>query len=215
MAVGETAWEAAVRIVAGVLLFGATLAAVGIFATRAGQAADGRVDPDAPIRTGRFDSDALLASMAYDPPAVQPSARRLIDQAMSLPPPEVRMALRETAQALSEPAGNPVDDAAAQVREFMVRIGPKEEDRRRGRWFVFVAGSGDAFGLNLIREGDRKIRRAGWSVEKLAEFGKAQVGVGYRKGIRQVSLTASRREIGAYGLSQEDTVVGVSVSVKP
>lgn len=212
------------RVVAGAVLFCVTVLTAGVLASRAGRADDGRVptDPDLPIRTGRYD-EGLLARMAYEPPAVMASARTL-----SLPDikfgslPEMRLSLNDAAEVPASLAIAPIpaarrsiDDAAGEVRQFLVRIGPKAQDRKKGRWFVFAAGSGDAFGLNLIRDPEKGLRRAGWSVEKLAEFGKAQVGVGWRRGPTQVSLAASRREIGAYGISQEDTVVGVTVSVKP
>lgn len=100
-------------------------------------------------------------------------------------------------------------------RALLVRIGPSQQDAKRGRWFVFAAGSGKAFGLNLIRDPVQGWRRAGWSVERLAEFGKVQLGLGWRKGPTQVSVAASRREIGAYGLSKNDTVVGLTFSIKP
>lgn len=88
------------------------------------------------------------------------------------------------------------------------------EESRKGRWYLFAATSGDAFGFNLFgdpaRSGTRKNR---WSVEKLAEYGKAQLGVGWRKGSTQVSVAATQREIGAYGYSREDTVFGVSFTI--
>lgn len=218
------------RVVAGVALFSVSVLAAATMAVRAGVANDGRVpdDPDLPIRTSRFD-DGLMAAMSYDPPTVQASAGGLSMPSLSLPSlqalggrPEFQIALRQpsavgpAAIAPMPSAYRPIDDAAGEVKEILLRIGPKEEDRNKGRWFVFAAGSGEAFGLNLIRDGGKgRLRRAGWSVEKLAEFGKAQVGVGWRRGSRQISLAASRREIGAYGITQEDTVVGVTVSIKP
>jgi len=99
------------------------------------------------------------------------------------------------------------------MKRLTLRIGPTASVRKKGRWFIFAAGSGEAFGLNLVRDPIRGWKPAGWSVEQLAEFGKAQLGIGWRKGARQVSLSAARREISAYGLSREDTVVGVTFSV--
>jgi hypothetical protein len=109
----------------------------------------------------------------------------------------------------------PRADALIDTHALMVRLGPTPNDAKRGRWFVFAAGSGKAFGLNLIRDPVAGWRQAGWSVERLAEFGKVQLGLGWRKGASQVSVAASRRELGAYGLSREDTVFGVSFSLKP
>jgi len=100
------------------------------------------------------------------------------------------------------------------AKQLLLSIAPEPADRTKGRWFVFAAGSGEAFGLNIIRDPVRgSWRRTGWSVERLAEFGKAQLGVGWRQGDRQVALSAARREIGIYGYKREDTVVGVTFTV--
>lgn len=99
-------------------------------------------------------------------------------------------------------------------KKLLVSIGPAPADRKKGRWFVFAAGSGEAFGLNLIRDPVKGgWRRAGWSVERLAQFGKAQLGVGWRQGNRQVAISAARREFGIYGYKREDTVFGVTFTV--
>lgn len=85
---------------------------------------------------------------------------------------------------------------------------------RKGRWFLFAASSGDAFGVNLFGDPAKSGRkRSSWSVEKLAEFGKIQLGIGWRKGPMQISGVATRREIGAYGYQREDTVFGLSFTV--
>lgn len=99
------------------------------------------------------------------------------------------------------------------VKRLTLRIGPSDSVRKKGRWFVFAAGSGEAFGLNLVKDPLRGWRPAGWSVEKLAEFGKAQLGIGWRRGSQQLSASVARREISAYGLSREDTIVGISFTV--
>lgn len=98
-----------------------------------------------------------------------------------------------------------------EVRRLLMRVGPSQDASGKGRWFVFVAASGDALGLNLGRDPEKGLRGR-WSVERLAEFGKAQLGVGWRKGRQQIALSAARREIGAYGVSREDTVVGVNIT---
>lgn len=81
---------------------------------------------------------------------------------------------------------------------------------KKGRWFAFAATSGDALGFNF---GDKGRKGQRWSVEKLAEYGKAQIGLGWRKGPMQISAAATQREIGAYGYSREDTVFGLSFTV--
>jgi hypothetical protein len=129
------------------------------------------------------------------------------------PPAGVRGRTFSARNAAAPPT--PRADSLIDTHALLVRLGPKPADAKRGRWFVFAAGSGKAFGLNLIRDPVAGWRQAGWSVERLAEFGKVQLGLGWRKGATQMSVAASRREIGAYGLSREDTVFGLSFSLKP
>jgi hypothetical protein len=100
----------------------------------------------------------------------------------------------------------------SQQRGLLVQL-QASPDRKKGRWFVFAAGSGEAYGFNLIRDPFNGWKKSGWSVERLAEFGKAQIGIGWRKGRAQISATAARREIGAYGVSREDTVFGLTFSL--
>jgi hypothetical protein len=234
----------------------------------------GRVpdDPDAPIRTGRWDDApapvlALLGGPAADspiaPPTIQaPASRSTIQLAALTPPPSAEAQARglsarpavirsRVALASVSPkvlAGGPtlrvsvstdrdatdigsglaIEDRSSpafvprparpsqpfDAKQLLLSIAPSPVDQGRGRWFVFAAGSGEAFGLNIIRDPVRgSWRRTGWSVERLAEFGKAQIGVGWRQANRQVALSAARREIGAYGYKQEDTVVGVTFTV--
>lgn len=231
--------------------------------------ADARVpdDPDAPIRTGRWDQApapvlALLGGPAdtspttpvrtpVDRPTIQmaaltppPSAQALAD-AIAAPSPVIksRVALdtvssrvlaggpRITLTASSDRdatdmgSGLAIDSDAFAPRQardsqpfdakrLLLSIAPQPADRKKGRWFVFAAGSGEAFGLNIVRDPARGgWRRSGWSVERLAEFGKAQLGIGWRRGDRQIAVSAAQREIGAYGVKREDTVFGVSFTV--
>lgn len=237
-------------------------------------AGGGRVpdDPDAPIRTGRWDAApapvlALLGGPAADAPAEPtavrtPTSRPTIQLADLSPPPSAAAQARaltapspvirsRVALASVSPkvlAGGPAlrvtvstDRDATDVgsglaieergsaafaprparssqpfdaKQLLLSIAPSPADRAKGRWFVFAAGSGEAFGLNIIRDPVRgSWRRTGWSVERLAEFGKAQLGIGWRQGERQIAVSAARREIGAYGYKREDTVVGVSFTV--
>ncbi|MDB5429532.1 MAG: hypothetical protein JWP35_648 [Caulobacter sp.] len=129
-------------------------------------------------------------------------------------PPRDRQSSHFTGRNGAAPS-TPKADSLIDAKALMVRFGPTSTDAKRGRWFIFAAGSGKAFGLNMVRDPVAGWRRAGWSVERLAEFGKIQLGLGWRKGPTQVSVAASRREIGAYGISREDTVIGLSFSVKP
>ena len=234
----------------------------------------GRVpdDPDAPIRTGRWDSApppvlALLGGPAADAPVSTPVTRPPTDRttvqlaALTPPPsaeaqargltgrpavirsrvalasvspkvlaggPTLRVAVSTDRDATDIGSGLALEDRGGaafaprparssqpfDAKQLLLSIAPSPADRAKGRWFVFAAGSGEAFGLNIIRDPVRgSWRRTGWSVERLAEFGKAQLGIGWRQGDRQVAVSAARREIGAYGYKREDTVVGVTFTV--
>lgn len=97
---------------------------------------------------------------------------------------------------------------------IMSKTRASAEDLRRGRWMLFAASSGKAYGLNLIRDTIDGWRNAGYSEEKVARFGSRQIGLGWRKDNRQVSLTATRRKLNSIDYSDKDTVVGVTVSVR-
>lgn len=234
----------------------------------------GRVpdDPDAPIRTGRWDEApapvlALLGGPATDAPLAPPAtpaprSRATVQLAALTPPPSseaqargltarpavvrsrvalasvspnvlaggptLRVSVSTDRDATETGSGLAIEESAASAfaprparpsqpfdaKQLLLSIAPEPADRSKGRWFVFAAGSGEAFGLNIIRDPARGgWRRTGWSVERLAEFGKAQLGLGWRQGDRQVAVSAARREIGAYGFKREDTVVGVNFTV--
>jgi hypothetical protein len=97
------------------------------------------------------------------------------------------------------------------TKRLGVQVDVSPARSKKGRWFAFAATSGDAFGFNFGEKGRKANQR--WSVEKLAEYGKVQVGLGWRKGPMQVSAAATQREIGAYGYSRDDTVFGLSFTV--
>lgn len=222
-------------------------------------------DPDAPIRTGRWDDApapvlALLGGPAAPgaaAPAVQPRAPAVEYAALTPPPsaaaladavaapsavirsrvalasvsdrvlaggPRVKLTVSTDRDATDMGSGLAIDGPAFapraasssqpfDARRLLLSIAPEPADRKKGRWFVFAAGSGEAFGLNIVRDPARGWRRSGWSVERLAEFGKAQIGVGWRKGDRQIAISAAQREIGAYGYKRDDTVFGVTFTV--
>jgi hypothetical protein len=97
---------------------------------------------------------------------------------------------------------------------LMSKASASAEDLRRGRWMIFAASSGKAYSLNLIRDTINGWRSAGFSEDKLARFGSRQVGLGYRKDNKQVSLSATRRNLKSIDYSDKDTVVGVTVSIQ-
>jgi hypothetical protein len=94
------------------------------------------------------------------------------------------------------------------------KAGASAEDLRKGRWMLFAASSGKAYGLNLIRDTLGGWRNAGFSEDKVARFGSRQIGVGYRKNNSLFSLTATRRKLNSIDYSDKDTVVGVTVSMR-
>ncbi|NBB16799.1 hypothetical protein GVN21_15650 [Caulobacter sp. SLTY] len=100
------------------------------------------------------------------------------------------------------------------TRRLGVQVDLSPETRKEGRWFAFAATSGDAVGFNLFGSPKKTgQQRSSWSVEKLAEYGKIQLGLGWRKGSMQISGVATQREIGAYGHTREDTVFGLSFTI--
>ncbi|MDO8295885.1 MAG: hypothetical protein Q7T19_05520 [Caulobacter sp.] len=158
-----------------------------------------------------------LSRMAWAPPASAPRVPResridltVSDQAIVVPGSGLDIA----SNAFDEPVMSPRPSRPLpDVKRLTLRIGPSGMSGRKGRWFVFAAGSGQAFGLNLMRDPLHGWKPAGWSVERLAEFGKAQLGIGWRRGSQQIAVSAARREISAYGMSREDTVLGVTFTV--
>jgi len=185
------------------------------------------VAPSAPTRVA---SAAPERAMALTPLSVPLSRLSWapVTKSRAAPEPEPRISLTISDQAVvptgagleigsnsfSEPVvamrppSSPLD-----LKHLALQVTSNERVRGKGRWFLFAAGSGQAFGLNLLRDPVRGWKPAGWSVERLAEFGKAQLGIGWRKGSRQIALSAARREISAYGISREDTVLGVTFTV--
>jgi hypothetical protein len=109
---------------------------------------------------------------------------------------------------------NAVRRLTLNASNLMSKAAASAQDLKRGRWMLYAASSGKAYGLNLIRDTFGGWRNAGLSEEKLARFGSRQLGLGYRKDNRQVSLTATQRKYRGIDYSDKDTVVGVTVSVR-
>lgn len=185
------------------------------------------VSTSAPIRVASNDT----GSRAVFTPLSVPLSRLAwapVTKSRSAPDPEPRISLTISDQAVV-PTGTGLEIGSASfnqpdvslrapssgldLKHLALRVTSNERVRGKGRWFIFAAGSGQAFGLNLLRDPVRGWKPAGWSVERLAEFGKAQLGIGWRKGSRQIAISAARREISAYGISREDTVLGVTFTV--
>lgn len=97
---------------------------------------------------------------------------------------------------------------------LLSKMGTTADDARRGRWMLFAASSGKALGLNVVRDPVAGWRSAGWSQERLARFGTHQIGLGWRKDNKQLSLSATRRKLSVQDISKKDVVFGFSLSVK-
>jgi len=94
----------------------------------------------------------------------------------------------------------------------------------RGRWFLFVAASGQAVGFNLTRDSQGGLQRAGWSAEGAsALISDAQAGVGWRAGMVQASVGYVHRDIrfesptSSIGDPQtvRDSMLAFSLSIRP
>ena len=116
------------------------------------------------------------------------------------------------------PAGAPAKRAATprymRLGESLGVPAPLK-DRSKGRWFLFAATGGDALGVNMLRGRSGELRRSGWSAEKIAAVGDAQLGFGWRKGPLQASVAFVEREISAYGKSADESFVAFTFSIRP
>jgi len=145
---------------------------------------------------------ARLTSISYEA-SPAPAASR--------PPPAAVRSLSAGSRSLVAPRqGSSMLDGQALLR----RIAPHPNDLAKVRWVAYVAGSDTAFALNLVRDSVDGVRRAGWSVEDLAEYGKAQIGLGWRRKQTQISLAATHREFSKIGITKRDVVLGVNFSIK-
>jgi hypothetical protein len=109
-------------------------------------------------------------------------------------------------------------EANERLRDMGVREGSILGNQ--GRWYLFAAASGQAVGLNLMRNEDGW-NRAGWTTDPTSTLvGDAQVGVGWRKGILQTSLGYMHREVKGRHMifgqqTREDSMVAFTLSIKP
>jgi hypothetical protein len=167
-----------------------------------------------------YDMAKLMPPPSPDSLDVQARAAEPPANAFQGPDPEALAALSRQAERGVALAGGQTlslgKALSAQGQALLQKVAPTESDRRKGRWFAFVAASDKAFGLNLVRDDvSGRLRRAGWSVERLAQYGEAQVGVGWRKYGGQISLSVARREIGDVRVRIRDYVTGISWSWRP
>jgi hypothetical protein len=90
----------------------------------------------------------------------------------------------------------------------------------QGRFYLFMAVSGRAVGMNMLRDtGDWD--RAGWTTDPTsALIGDGQIGVGWRKGALQSSFGYVHREVKGQHMmfgqkTYEDSMVAFTFSIKP
>ena len=109
-------------------------------------------------------------------------------------------------------------EANERLRDMGVQDGSIHGDR--GRWYLIAAASGQAVGLNILRN-DGGWDRAGWTTDPTSTLvGDAQVGVGWRKGVLQTSFGYMHREVKGQHMifgqqTREDSVVAFTLSIKP
>ena len=186
-----------------------------------------RVAPPQPRRFASGGRMAAMTGLGLNQPGYQPgltprspfSIGRRVSLSLTtnegLLSPESGLSLNARTER-QNPAAQPI---AAKSRLFdnrrlAIQVDVSPEKSRKGRWFLFAASSGEALGFNLFGDSARSGRkRNSWSLEKLAEYGKAQLGLGWRKGPMQVSAVATQREVGAYGHVRDDTVLGLSFTI--
>jgi len=110
------------------------------------------------------------------------------------------------------------DEAVERLRDMGVGDGARFGDT--GRWYLFMAASGRAVGLNMLRR-DGGWDRAGWTTDpSSALVGDAQLGFGWRKGAVQGSLGYVHREVKGEHMvfgqeTKKDSLLALTLSIKP
>ncbi|NEX92046.1 hypothetical protein [Caulobacter sp. 17J65-9] len=122
----------------------------------------------------------------------------------------------ELALALSPQASKTATSSLEQkLDKLAARMGVAEDFGQKPRWVVFAASDNQAVGLNMLRGRKGELKRAGFSSEKVAAIGDAQVGVGWRKGPFQAALSFVDRKIAAFGEDANERFLAFTVSIKP
>lgn len=235
MKYGRTVWAA----VAGLCGLG-VLSLVLTAAPRESARADAE---DGPIATGRNDWVRYGELPSAPSPAVQPAAEaaraeevenlvaRAGEAALAQYEATERKALNLTLAAVSDaPFELPRDAQAlafpepAPSREVRVELGkdaapavPVPVRAERAKIFAFAAVKGDAAGMVIRDRSARGLRapEGRWAVEKIANIGDVQLGVGWRKGAVQASIALIDREIRIEGREKHEGFLAFTLSVKP
>lgn len=216
------------------------LACVGFAALQRDRARALVDDLDVPIATGANDWAAPIPDMPAEPsPAVQPEPERERAEALEAEVAQVRAAFIASAEQAaarlprlsfvsvedgvdfnSAEARHVAPDETVPVfeRRLEVEQEPASGPARRetgARLYAFAAVKGDAAGRVLRGRTAKAAARPRWAVEKIANIGDVQLGVGWRKGAVQASLALVDREIEIKGYETRESFVAFTVSVKP
>lgn len=193
-------------------------------------------DEDAPIATGM--NDWAASAPPESSPGVQPADERARAEAVENTVVNLQSAATRTIREAGEHATRLELITTADVSA--IRTGPREiafaepppvrearaeisraaatETGRRpdaARVYAFAAVKGDAAGMVLRGKGPRATEQPRWAVEKIANIGDMQLGVGWRKGAVQASLALVDRQIEIKGFESRETFLAFTISVKP
>jgi hypothetical protein len=112
-------------------------------------------------------------------------------------------------------ARRPKPSGSNRLADLRDRLEPTRDVERRGRWLLFASDDQQSVGLNLLRSRGGEMRRMSWTADRVAAVGDAQVGVGWRRGAFQASLSLVDREISIYGKSRDERFLAFTISIKP
>lgn len=178
--------------------------------TAAVQVAEARTPPaiqtlsaPRPRAVARVETVAAIRPAATAQGLVRSSARRV--QTVKIDDIEMRPFMSSSDRSAF--AGVSVD-----ASNLIGKMRPNSRDSRKGRWILFAATQGKSLSLNVVKDSIVGWRSAGWAEERVARFGTHQLGMGWRKNGRQVSLSATRRSLRAQDYSDRDMVYGISLS---
>ena len=161
-------------------------------------------------------ADLSLAAASAPAAGLTPAS-----QGLGPSPAPVRLAAQSPPRVEAAPAAvrraawvDPPRRKMFDANALLARVAPTARDVAKGRWFLFAASSGKAFGLNIIRDPLNGWRQAGWSQERIAQTNQGQMGVAWRHGDAQLALGASRRKLQVMNFSRDDTVLGITWSTR-
>lgn len=173
--------------------------------------------PLAPSQNNRFEAEAFDVQLTQEGPALRLRTGGARDIEVT---PSAGVAFSDAGPGAQAGATISMQD---RVADRLGRLGVKDGRAfgDQGRWYLYAATSGRSVGLNMMRNADGDLRRAGWSTDATSALvSDAQAGVGWRKGPMQASVGYIHREIkprhGLMGIeNKDDDLIAVSFSFKP